>query len=248
MTRTATAGDASVLVSEKQAVLEMRGVSAGYGRSTVLREIDVAVPADSVVALIGANGAGKTTLLHAAAGINNTSHGKIFVNGRDVTGWAPHRRAEAGLCLIPEGRGIYRALTVRENLRMHVPPWGSATDSVDKAVAAFPVLGERLGQVAGSMSGGQQQQLALARAYLSNPSVVLLDEVSMGLAPQVIDQIFDSFARLVELGASLVIVEQYVHRVLKIADYAYMLSLGEVIYAGPASGLDADQVDRGYFS
>jgi branched-chain amino acid transport system ATP-binding protein len=130
---------------------------------------------------------------------------------------------------------------------MHVPPWLAEGDSIDKAVEVFPLLGKRLSQIAGTMSGGQQQQLALARAYVTEPSVVLLDEVSMGLAPQVIDQIFESFTQLISRGVSLLLVEQYVHRALALADRAYLLSLGRVVYSGPASELDEDAVERGYF-
>ena len=225
--------------------LELTGVTAGYGRTTVLRDVTVTVAAGSVVALIGPNGAGKTTLLRAAGGVLRPSAGRIASGGEDLTGSRAHQRARAGVCLIPEGRGIFPGLSVRENLLMQVPPWKKAS-SFEPALDAFPVLGERLSQRAGSMSGGQQQMLALARCFLSDPSVVLLDEVSMGLAPRVIDEIFAALQTLADSGVALLVVEQYVNRALAMADQVYLLDRGQTVFSGPASDLDADEVVRRY--
>jgi branched-chain amino acid transport system ATP-binding protein len=225
--------------------LEVAGVTAGYGRTTVLRDVTVTVPRGAVVALIGPNGAGKTTLLRTAGGLLRPSAGRVSSGGTDLTARRAFERARAGVCLIPEGRGIFPGLTVRENLVMQVPPWKKASD-YDAAIEAFPVLGERLSQRAGSMSGGQQQMLALGRCFLSEPSVVLLDEVSMGLAPRVIDEIFAALQTLTATGVALLLVEQYVTRALAMSDQVYLLDRGQTVYSGPAADLDPDEVVRRY--
>jgi branched-chain amino acid transport system ATP-binding protein len=225
--------------------LELRAVDAGYGATRVLHDVSISVPRSSVVALLGPNGAGKTTTLRVAAGLLRPSSGAVVIGGKAANRAAPFRRARLGVCLIPEGRGIFRSLTVRENLELQIPPWRKDR-SVDAAIEAFPLLGQRLRQVAGSLSGGQQQMLALARAYLSAPDVVLLDEVSMGLAPVVVDQIFSSLRVLASTGASLVLVEQYVSRALEMADVAYLMSRGGIAWTGPAAGLDKDAITRAY--
>jgi len=149
------------------------------------------------------------------------------------------------MCLVPEGRGIFPALSVRENLLLQIPKWNRST-GLDDALDVFPVLGERLGEAAGRLSGGQQQMLSLARCVLAKPSVVLLDEVSMGLAPIVIDQIFGSLKELAARGVALLLVEQYVNRALAMADMVHLLNRGEVTYSGPPSGLDEEAVLAGY--
>jgi len=244
-TTTSLPTNGSVPTAGQVATVEASNITAGYGRSTVLSDVSLAVPPSTVVALLGANGAGKTTLLRVLAGLLRPRAGTVHVQGKDVTQAKPHQRAQAGLCLIPEGRGIFRSLTVRENLDLHIPPWAKSTD-ITPALDAFPVLRERLGQLAGTMSGGQQQMLALARAYLSNPSVVLLDEVSMGLAPLVVDELFESLSALAASGCALLIVEQYVTRAIAMADTAYLLSKGTVVYGGPAAGLDDDIMAQAY--
>ncbi len=226
-------------------ILELRGVDAGYGRTTVLRGLDLAVAPGEVLALLGPNGAGKTTLLRVASGLLGPQAGTVHVAGADVTRQAPFRRAKGGLCLVPEGRGVFGDLTVRENLRLQVPPWAEG-DDISRALDAFPILGERLEQRAGSMSGGQQQMLALARCWLAGPSCVLLDEVSMGLAPRVVDDIFVALRSLAAQGVALLLVEQYVDRALELADRVQLLERGRTTFAGPADQLDRDAVLRGY--
>jgi branched-chain amino acid transport system ATP-binding protein len=227
------------------AALELLDVTAGYGRSTVLREVSLTLGQGAVGALLGPNGAGKTTLLRTAAGLMRSSSGRITIDGLDHTRTTPHDRARAGVCLIPEGRGIFRSLTVKENLRLQVPPWINES-GLDRALDAFPILRDRLHERAGRLSGGQQQMLAVARCYLAEPKVVLIDEVSMGLAPQIVDQLFASLMRLVERGTSVLLVEQYVNRALEMADTVYLLSQGRLTYSGPPSALDADTVLEGY--
>src|SRR6266568_2115311 len=163
-------------------MLELRGITAGYGSHTVLRDVDLCVPDHSVVALLGPNGAGKTTLLRVASGLLRASAGRVLLDGHGATEWPSHRLAQHGICHVPEGRGIFRALSVRDNLRLQAPPSANGK-AVAAATAAFPRLGERLEQRAGSLSGGEQQMLALAHAYVAASQTVLLDEVSMGLAP-----------------------------------------------------------------
>jgi branched-chain amino acid transport system ATP-binding protein len=206
----------------------------------VLRGVDLVVPDRSVVALLGANGAGKTTLLRVASGLLPPTTGQLLVDGRDLAGRRPHVLTRAGVCHVPEGRGIFRSLTVRDNIALQAPD-GDESGAVERAVTAFPRLGERLGQVAGTMSGGEQQMLALARTYVQSPRLVLLDEVSMGLAPKVIDEIFAFLELLASQGASLLLVEQYVSRALEVADWVYLMSRGEIVFAGePAELADRD--------
>lgn len=220
-------------------MLELTGVSAGYGETAVLRDVSLWVPPRSVVALLGANGAGKTTLLRVASGLLKPSAGGMSLDGTDVTGRAPHVLANRGVCHVPEGRGIFPTLTVRDNLIIQAGD-GDADDAVERAVSAFPILGEKLGQPAGSLSGGQQQMLSLSRAYVTDPSYVLLDEVSMGLAPVVVDEIFESLATLAAQGCALLLVEQYVTRALDLADYVYLLARGRIEFAGEPGELDAE--------
>jgi branched-chain amino acid transport system ATP-binding protein len=215
----------------------------------VLRDVTLDVPPGAVVALLGPNGGGKTTLLRTAAGLITPSAGFVSIDGADQTRSAPSQRARRGLCLIPEGRGVFRSLTVRENIRMQVPPWvrdQAVEEAVERTVATFPVLGKRLGQTAGTLSGGQQQMLALSRAFVSGPRVVLLDEVSMGLAPLVIDEIFAALRLLADHGIALVLVEQYVHRAMAMAGHVVLLVRGQVAWSGPADGIDEERITREY--
>lgn len=220
----------------RPAALELREVTAGYGQGDVVSDVSIAIPAGSVTALLGANGTGKTTLLRVASGLLRPTSGSVYVGGQCVDRLTPADRLKAGLCLIPEGRGIFRSLTVAENLELFLPPWSRDRD-LTVALDAFPVLKERLKQTSGTLSGGQQQMLALARAYLSGASVVLLDEVSMGLAPIVVAEMFDSISALAGLGVALLIVEQYVERALAISHHAYVLERGQITFDGPASEL-----------
>ena len=226
-------------------VLELAGICAGYGPTTVLRDVSLTVPRGGIVALLGPNGAGKTTLLRTASGLLKPSRGSVRVNGADLTGAPANARARAGLCLIPQGRGVFAALTVRDNLRLQVPRHAGDT-SFERALEAFPILRDRLRQTAGTLSGGQQQMLAMARCYLANPGVALLDEVSMGLAPKVVDELFATLRHLASTGVALLLVEQYVTRALAMADAVVLLDRGRVAFSGAPEDLERDAVLRGY--
>jgi branched-chain amino acid transport system ATP-binding protein len=225
--------------------LELRGVSAGYDGHPVLRDLDLTVPDHAVVALLGPNGAGKTTLLKVASGLLRPTSGSLLLDGVDVTHWPPHRLASAGVCHVPEGRGIFRGLSVRDNLRLQASPQLDLA-GVARATSAFPRLGERLTQRAETMSGGEQQMLAVAHAYVADAGVVLLDEVSMGLAPKIVDEIYRSIRELAAAGTSLLLVEQYVGRALEFADYVYILRKGRVQFAGEPGQLGDEQLLGAY--
>ena len=226
-------------------MFELLDITAGYGDTVVLTDVTVRVPPGAVVALLGPNGAGKTTLLRVASGLLQPRSGEVLCHGERLTGAAPHEFVRRDVCHVPEGRGIFRSMSVRDNLLLQAPP-GTEGTAVEQACEVFPVLGTRMGQPAGTLSGGEQQMLALARAYVSNPSFVFLDEVSLGLAPIVVDQIFEFLRRLADAGAALLLVEQYVVRALRLADYVYVLTRGEVAFAGEPGELDEDQVFRTY--
>ena len=234
---TATIDETSTMPQEtKPAALELKGVNASYGSTAVLRDVSLTVAPGSVTALIGPNGAGKTTSLRVASGLMRPSSGQVLLHGEDVTKRAAHRRAHGGLCHIPEGRGVYRNLTVKENLTMQAPK-ESMAESIDQATATFPILGKRLSQKAGTLSGGEQQMLALSAAYLSRPSIVLVDEPSLGLAPIIVDVVFEFLQTLRESDIALLLVDQYALRTLAIADQAYVLRRGEIAYDGDAATL-----------
>jgi branched-chain amino acid transport system ATP-binding protein len=229
------------------ALLEFAGVTAGYGSTTVLRDVSIHVYAGEVVALLGPNGAGKTTALRCASGSARPTRGRILVDGRDVTKLPPHRRTEIGLCLIPEGRGIFRSLTVAENLRLFVAGnGGNPSEAFDRALTIFPALQSRLNEAAGRLSGGQQQMLSVARAYVGNPKIILLDEVSLGLAPLVVDEIYRVLDALAKTGVAMVLVEQYVSRALHMCDSVVLLRKGSVVYCGPPTNLDERSFLREY--
>jgi branched-chain amino acid transport system ATP-binding protein len=226
-------------------MLRLDNVTAGYGAVDVLRDVSIAVPESSVVALLGSNGAGKTTLLRAASGLVLPRAGAVQIDDADVTGEGPHRLAARGVCHVPEGRGIFPTLSVRENLRIQVLD-GDVGEAIERAVSAFPILGEKLSQPAGRLSGGQQQMLSLARAYVRPQRFVLLDEVSMGLAPVVVDEIFEFLRTLAAEGSALLLVEQYVSRALELADYVYLINRGSVAFAGEPGEVDADRLAEEY--
>lgn len=219
-------------------MLELSAVSAGYRRGeSVIRAVDLAVGRGRLVALLGANGSGKTTTLRTASGLLRPSSGRVIFDGTDVTGWQASRLAAAGLCHVPEGRAVFPRLTVEENLKVYAR--SSSRDDIENAFTVFPALDPLRNRLAGRMSGGQQQMLALARAYVTHPKIALLDEVSMGLAPLVVDEIFAVIPSLLERGTSLLIVEQYVDRALDLADAVIVLARGEVVFSGSPKDLRA---------
>jgi branched-chain amino acid transport system ATP-binding protein len=226
-------------------MLTLDSVTAGYGDATVLRNVDFKVGDGEVVALLGPNGAGKTTLLRTATGFVKARSGRIDLDGSDMTGDPPHRYTRRGICHLPEGRGIFPSLTVMENITIQARG-ADVKGSLADFKEMFPNLAKRLGQTAGSLSGGEQQMLALSRAYLTKPKVVLVDEPSLGLAPRIIDQVYELLTGFAARGISLVVVEQYVQRALALADKVYILSRGEVIHVGKANELDPDEIYQRY--
>ncbi|UGQ11202.1 ABC transporter ATP-binding protein [Yinghuangia sp. ASG 101] len=226
-------------------VLALRGVHAGYGDTTVLRDVDLSVAPGAVVALLGANGAGKTTLLRTVCGLNRATAGSVELHGTDIARLPAHRRTALGLCHIPEGRGVFRSLTVRENLYLQAEP-GRNAQAIEAAVQAFPALGKRLDSPAGTLSGGQQQMLAMAQAHVRDPKLVLVDEASLGLAPVVVDEVFAFLRQLADRGTALLLVDQFVTRVLKIATHAYVLRRGRIVYDGTPQELRSGSVFEQY--
>ena len=220
--------------------LELRGVRAGYGRINVLQDVSLAVPVGSVVALLGPNGAGKTTTLAVASGKVKPTAGHLHVAGVHVNGASPAALARAGVCRIPEGRGVFPRLTVAENLKLVTYAGAASFDEVTETVyARFPKLGQRRGQLAGTMSGGEQQMLAMARALVTSPGLLLLDEISMGLAPLVVAELYDVVRALADDGISILLVEQFAHTALAVADYAALMVGGRIVRVGqPADVAD----------
>ena len=218
------------------ALLQVDGVRAAYGPIEVLHGVDLDVPERSVVAVLGPNGAGKSTLLRAIAGLHPISHGSISIAGRATSGARADDLARAGVCLVPEGRGIFPNLTVQEHLRMATHSGRPLRAIEDETFGRFPRLVDRRHQLAGTMSGGEQQMLALARGLATHPALLLLDELSMGLAPLVVEELYREVAAIAEAGVSIVVVEQFAHAALGVADHAAVLVRGEIV----ASGLPAD--------
>ncbi|MCU1375602.1 MAG: livF [Actinomycetia bacterium] len=220
-------------------VVELAGVCAGYGRVEVLRDLDLVVPEGALVSLVGPNGAGKTTTLRVIAGLLRPSAGEVRLDGRRLGRRQPFEVARDGVCLIPEGRGIFPALTVRENLAMQL--YGPDPDGsrLDRAFTYFPRLRERAGQRAGTLSGGEQQMLAMARAVVNQPRVLLLDEISMGLAPLIVEQLFETVAALAAAGTTILLVEQYMTYALRLSDLVYVLAKGRVAFVGEPEELVA---------
>ncbi|MGW6333003.1 ABC transporter ATP-binding protein [Nocardia rhamnosiphila] len=214
-------------------LLELRDIRAAYGAITVLHGVDLSVRAGEVVALLGPNGAGKTTTLSVAAGVHPVAEGELRLGGRVVNGVDPRDLARAGVCLIPEGRGIFPNLTVRDNLLMMTFTGRPRAQIEEVAFARFPILAQRAEQTAGTLSGGEQQMLALARGLATDPAVLMLDELSMGLAPLVVGRLYEQVAEIARQGVAVLVVEQFAAAVLDIADSAAVLVRGRVEYQGP---------------
>jgi branched-chain amino acid transport system ATP-binding protein len=224
--------------------LELSGVTTGYGKVEVLHDLWLSVPAGSVVALIGPNGAGKTTTLRALAGTLPVWRGSIALTGQRIDGLRAVDRARRGLTLIPEGRGVFPGLSVRADRSAREPVRRARLDDV---LETFPRLRERLDQRAGTLSGGEQQMLALSRALLADPKVLLMDELSMGLAPKIVEQLFETVGDLKARGLTILLVEQYLTYALRYADICYVLSKGRVSFVGePAELRDSDELSSSY--
>jgi branched-chain amino acid transport system ATP-binding protein len=226
--------------------LELRDITAGYGRIEVLHGISLSIPAGTVYALLGPNGAGKTTTMMVASGKIRPTAGCVHVAGTHVNRVAPENLAKAGVCRIPEGRGVFPNLTVAENLRMFTYSSELSTSEVqERAYARFPRLGERRNQLAGTMSGGEQQMLAMSRALVANPGVLLLDEISMGLAPKIVAELYELVHQLAQEGISILLVEQFARTALAVSDYAAVMTGGRIAMVGQPADV-ADFVNEAY--
>ena len=218
--------------------LRVEGLQVSYGRTQALHGIDLTVSAGQVVCLIGGNGAGKTTTMRALSGLIRPRAGQVHLDGVNITGLRPHRIAAAGLLQVPEGRQVFAELTVAENLAAGawlVTGRAEISRRQDAVLTRFPRLRERLDQLAGSMSGGEQQMLALGRALMGGPKLLLLDEPSMGLAPLFVEEIFAIISDLKREGITILLVEQNASAALDVADYAYVLETGRIVTHGPAN-------------
>lgn len=223
--------------------LELTDLVVSYGRTEAVRGVSLIVPSGEIVALIGANGAGKTTIMRTISGLLRPRSGRIRFDGADITGRPAHRIAAAGLLQVPEGRQCFGELTVAENLSIGaylVPDRAEMTRRQDRVLTRFPRLAERLEQLAGSLSGGEQQMLAIGRALMGAPRLLLLDEPSMGLAPLFVEEIFGIVASLKREGTTILLVEQNASAALEIADEAYVLETGRVVLSGAASVVAED--------
>ena len=231
-------------------MLALEGLHAAYGPIDAIRGIDVEVRAGELVCLIGANGAGKSSTLRAISGLLPAARGRILFDGREIQRLRPDEILSAGIAHCPEGRRIFPYLTVRENLEMgaYVRRDAAAVASdVDRLCALFPILAERRAQPAGTLSGGEQQMLAIARALMARPRLLLLDEPSLGLAPALVDTTFEIIADIRRRGTTVLMVEQNAYRALRMADRAYVMETGRIVLSGPAHELlDNDQVRRAY--
>lgn len=250
MTATVVATDvAAQNMEHAPVVLSVSGVTSHYGRIQALYGIDIEVAQGSLVALVGANGAGKTTLLRTISGVQRSTGGALHLMGQDITRMSPDGRVRAGICQVPEGRQIFGPMTIEDNIMMgaFTRPKAEALEGIEEMYALFPVLKEKRHLLAGNLSGGQQQMLAIARALMGKPRVLLLDEPSMGLAPLLVEEIFRVVKSLQDKGMTILLVEQNAHAALSIADKGYVLETGHVTLSGTGRELlDNDQVRQAY--
>ena len=225
--------------------LQLIEVKAGYGRIEVIHGINLVVPPATIFALLGPNGAGKTTTLKVIDGRERATEGCVHIAGHHLNGASPDKLARAGVCSVPEGRGIFPNLTVAENLRLMTYSRDRlrAVDVEERAYARFPILGQRRRQVAGTMSGGQQQMLAVSRAVVTDPALLLVDELSMGLAPLVVKELYDVLGQLAADGMAVLMVEQFARTALAIADLGALMVHGEITAIGEPADLEAAIAD-----
>ena len=219
-------------------MLEVSGLRAGYGRVEVLYGVDLTIGQGEIVALVGSNGAGKTTLLRTVSGLITPSRGSIRFRDREITGIAPERIVGLGLAHVPEGRRLFPGLTVRENLLAGAYRRGKG--NLERAIGLFPRLGERLGQIAGSLSGGEQQMCAIARGLMSEPELIMIDELTLGLAPNLVEPILDRLTTIAEDGTAVLLVDQDVDLALEVAARGYVLETGAIVASGLSRELIAD--------
>jgi branched-chain amino acid transport system ATP-binding protein len=227
-------------------LLAVEGLSVRYGQALALSNVDVQIGQGEVVAILGSNGAGKSTLGAAVSGLVKPSAGRIRFEGHDVTGWPAHRRARRGIAHVPEQHGVFTGLTVMDNLRASVVrrKRSEQRESIDRAFSLFPVLSQRSRQQAGTLSGGERQMLALARVLASPPRLLVADEMSLGLAPMLVAEVFAGLKRVRDEGVAVLLVEQFVDRAVDLADRALILRRGEVVWQGPADAASGDIVSH----
>ncbi len=227
-------------------ILSVENLDVRYGPSQALFGVSLSVAPGSVLAVLGANGAGKSTLARTVSGLVPAAAGRVVFDGVEITGRQTHRIRKLGLTYIPEGRGIFPGLSVVDNLRMAVgqEKRNERAPAIDRAIELFPVLGHRRTQRAGSLSGGEQQMLALARALAVPPRLIIADEMSLGLAPLVAESVFQSLDVARRSGITIVLIEQFVHRALQLADSCIILTRGQVGWSGPASDAQQEVLDR----
>ena len=226
-------------------LLELRNIRAGYGTIDVLHGVSFSIGAGQMYALLGPNGAGKTTTMGVCSGQIVPSAGQLLLNGKEVGGVSSDALARTGVCLVPEGRGVFPNLTVLENLRMATYAGGSFSDVVDKAFAQFPPLSSRRHQLAGTLSGGEQQMLSMSRALATDPALLLLDELSTGLAPIIVEDLYGRVSELAASGLSILIVEQFAQAILGVATVASIMLHGRIVRTGPP-GEVADELAAAY--
>jgi branched-chain amino acid transport system ATP-binding protein len=229
------------------ALLSVQGLDVSYATVQALFDVSIDVPQGGIVAVLGANGAGKSTFARAVSGLVRPRGGTVMFDGQDITKAQPHEIRRAGLVHIPEGRGIFPGLSVQENLRMAVRRVGTPDQrksAIENAYEMFPRLAERRNQRAGTLSGGEQQMLALARALAVPPKLIIADEMSLGLAPLVVDFVFESIANAAKAGVTIVLIEQFVHRALGLASQCVILKQGSVAWTGPADNARQEVLDR----
>jgi branched-chain amino acid transport system ATP-binding protein len=224
-------------------VIELRRVRAAYGQIEVLHGIDISVDHGKVLALLGPNGAGKSTALKVASGQMEPTSGCFHVLGRHVNGMKPDALARAGLCTLPDGRGIFPNLTVSENLRLMTFGGASRAEVEERSFTRFPRLSERRGQVAGTLSGGEQQMLAMARTLCVEPAVLLLDEISMGLAPMIVAELYELVAQIAAEGVAVILAEQFASTALGVATHVAVVVQGRIVAAGTPDELPPDLAD-----
>jgi branched-chain amino acid transport system ATP-binding protein len=240
------APDATGDIPEGGAFLEISELCVKYADATALHEVSFSVGSRSVTALLGANGAGKSSVARAVSGLIRAQSGRIRFDGEDITSASADRIRRLGLAYLPEGRGIFRSLTVDENLRVALQgvPKAERPAAIERAIELFPVLGERRRQTAGTLSGGEQQMLSLARVLTRPPRLLIADEISLGLAPLVVEEVFAGLQRVIQLGVSVVLIEQFVHRALQIADRCHVLRRGRLVWSGEASEAGTELVEH----
>jgi branched-chain amino acid transport system ATP-binding protein len=243
----AEAGDGGPPAAEASGdILKVSALSVRYADATALDDVSFAVGSRSVTALLGANGAGKSSVARAVSGLVRAQSGRISFDGEDITAASADRIRRLGIAYLPEGRGIFRSLTVDENLRVALRgvPKVERPVAIERAIELFPVLGERRRQTAGTLSGGEQQMLSLARVLTRQPRLLIADEVSLGLAPLIVEEVFAGLQRVIELGVSVILIEQFVHRALAIADRCHVLRRGRLVWSGEASEAGTELVEH----